>query len=67
MNIFWGILICFIGLFFSICGFTKSEFVVYKVLTARSRILWKENVHTFYAVIGIIIVVFGILVAAGVI
>jgi len=50
-----------IGLFFTISAFMKSEFIVYKILTARSKLLWKDNVHHFYKVVGIILIVVGFL------
>ncbi len=61
MNYVWGSLITLIGLFFMISAFMKSEFIIYKILTARSRLLWKDNVHNFYKVIGGILIIFGIL------
>ncbi len=62
MNYVWGSLIIVIGLFFAICAFMKSDFIVYKILTARSRRLWKDNVHNIYKVIGGIIIIVGFLV-----
>ncbi|HEW91922.1 MAG TPA: hypothetical protein ENF81_05210 [Thermotogaceae bacterium] len=55
-----------VGAFLSISGFLKSEFVIYKVLAARSKILWGENVHIFYAVVGILVAIVGILFAVDV-
>ena len=52
MNYVWGSLLILIGLFFMISAFMKSEFIVYKMLTARSRLLWKDKVHNFYKVVG---------------
>jgi len=66
MNIFWGILMIFIGVLLSIGGFSKSEFIIYKILVARSKILWGDKVHTFYSIIGILISIMGILLAIGV-
>ena len=43
----------------------ESEFVIYRLMAARSRVLWGENVHRFYQVVGIIVIVFGALVALG--
>ena len=48
MNIFCGILMIVIGAFLSICGFCKSEFIIYKILASRSKMLWGDNVHVFY-------------------
>jgi hypothetical protein len=67
MNILWGILMIGIGSFMLIGGLTKSDFIIYRILVARSRILWGENVHKFYQIIGPILIVFGILIAIGVI
>jgi uncharacterized membrane protein len=66
MNIFWGLLMVAIGVFLSISGFLNSEFIIYKILVARSKILWGDKVHVFYAVIGIIVAIFGILFAVGI-
>ena len=63
MNMLWGCLMAAIGLFMVICGSTRSEFIIYRLMAARSRILWGEKVHRFYQIVGVIIVVFGILVA----
>ena len=48
-----------------VCGRLKSEFIIYRLLAARSRILWGENVHFFYQVAGAAVIVVGILVALG--
>lgn len=66
MNI-WGIVIAVIGALLSLAGFTKSDFIIYRILILRSTALWKEKVHTFYTIVGIIMFVFGILVATNVI
>jgi len=63
----WGILMVAVGLFMLICGLTKSSFIVYRLVAARSKILWGENVHRFYQVVGTIVIAIGILVVFGVI
>jgi len=55
-----------IGAFLSICGFLKSEFIIYKILASRSKILWGDKVHIFYAFVGILVAIMGILYAFGV-
>ena len=65
MNILWGCLVAAIGLFLFICGYLKSEFVLYRLLVARSKILWGEKVHSFYQVAGIMVLIFGVLLALG--
>jgi uncharacterized membrane protein len=62
---FWGFIIVIVGLFMFFSGLTKSKNLIYRLLVARSKILWKteEVVHKFYLVIGILVILFGILVA----
>lgn len=65
MNLLWGALIILAGLFLAICGLLRSNFLVYRLLVARSRILWGDNVHRFHQVAGGMVVIFGVLVALG--
>jgi len=67
MHPLWGILMIAIGLFMLICGLIKSDFIVYRLMAARSKLLWGKNVHRFYQIVGAIIIVIGILVVFGVI
>ena len=69
MPILWGILMAAAGLFMLVCGTMKSEFIIYRLMVARSRILWGEAdaVHRFYQVSGLIIIVLGVFWAAGII
>ena len=60
MNTLWGGLIVAAGLFMLICGLLKSDFIIYRLMVARSKILWRENVHRFYQIVGAIVIVFGI-------
>ena len=65
MHILWGFLIVVAGLFMLVCGSLKSEFIIYRLMVARSKILWGEKVHRFYQIAGAIVIVFGALVAFG--
>jgi len=65
MNLLWDGLIIVAGLFMLICGLLKSDFIIYRLMVARSKILCGENVHRFYQIVGIIVIVFGILLAIG--
>jgi hypothetical protein len=56
-----------IGVFMLVCGTTKTDFTIYRLLVARSRILWGDAVHRFYQVSGLIIIVLGTLWAFGLI
>lgn len=67
MNMLRGGLMAIIGLFMLVCGTVKSDFVVYRLLVARSRILWGDAVHRFFQVSGLIVAALGILRASGVI
>jgi hypothetical protein len=65
MHVLWGILIVAAGLFLLVCGSLRSEFIIYRLLAARSRILWGEHVHRFHQIVAVIVIVFGVLVALG--
>ena len=65
MHVLWGVLIVTAGAFMFVCGRSKSEFVLYRLMAARSRILWGENVHRFYQIAGAMVIVVGALVALG--
>ena len=67
MHIVWGCLTAAIGLTMFVGGCLKSEFILYRLLVARSKLLWGKHVHKFYQVAGIMVLVFGILLALGVI
>jgi hypothetical protein len=66
MNYLWGRITLVFGVFFLVCAFKKSEFIVYRILTAQSRILWGENVHGFYKVVGAALIVVAALFFVGV-
>ena len=65
MHILWGSLIMAAGLFMLVCASLKSQFIMYRLFVARSRILWGENVHRFHQITGTMVIVFGALVAFG--
>lgn len=60
LNIFWGILMIAIGLFMVICGYRKSDFLLYRILVARSEKLWGRHVHTFYLIAGVLVCIAGV-------
>ena len=55
------------GLFMLVCAILKSQFVIYRLIVARSKILWGDNVHRFHQISGALVIVFGILVALGIV
>jgi hypothetical protein len=65
MHVLWGMSIVAAGLFLLVCGRLKSEFFIYRLIVARSKILWGKNVHRFHQIAGGIVIVFGVLVAIG--
>jgi len=67
MNILWGTIIAVIGLLMFLGGLTKSNFILYKLMVKRSEMLWKENVHNFYIGAGLLVTLFGVLFALGII
>ena len=67
MEILWGILMIMAGLFMLISSLIKSDFIIYRILVARSKILWGENVHRFYQIIGAIVILVGVLMIIGII
>ena len=67
MHFLWGGLMIAVGLFMLICSILETNFIIYRLMVARSKILWKENVHLFYRVVSTIIILFGILIIIGII
>ena len=65
MHILWGALMIAAGLFLVVCGRSRSEFFIYRLLVARSKILWGEKVHLFHQISGAMVIIFGLLVALG--
>jgi hypothetical protein len=67
MNGLWGTVMAAAGLFLLVCGTTKSDFVIYRLLVARARLLWGagDAVHRSHQVSGLCILVLGTLWALG--
>jgi len=65
MHILWGSLMIAVGLFMLVCASLKSEFIIYRLLVCRSKILWGEKVHRFHQITGTMVIVFGVLMALG--
>ena len=59
MHIVWGLIIAGVGALFIVWGRTKSNFGLYRLLVARSRVLWGDRVHGFYQVPGALMIVAG--------
>jgi len=65
MQILLGILIIAAGLFLFICGRLRSNFIIYRFLTARDKAVWGKNVHRFHQIAGAVVIFVGVLVALG--
>ncbi|QDT57940.1 hypothetical protein SV7mr_04280 [Stieleria bergensis] len=63
----WGLLVTAIGLLIFLGGLTESNFILYRLITARSRLRWGDHVHRFSMVAGTLMAIFGALVAFGLI
>ena len=61
MNFLWGSLMLFIGLFLFVAALKKSNFIIYRLLVAKSKMLWGKNVHSFYLVVGVILMTLSLL------
>ena len=69
MHTLWGTLMIAAGLFMLVCGTLKGDFIIYRLMVARSRLLWGEGdaVHRFYQASGLIVILLGVLWAMGII
>lgn len=56
----WGVVMIVIGGLMALGGATQSDFVGYRLLAARSRLLWGERVHAFFIVAGILVAIAGV-------
>jgi len=65
MHLLWGTLVILAGLFLLVCSSLKSEFFIYRLLVARSKMLWGEKTYRFHQIAGIIVIVFGVFIALG--
>ncbi|MCH1451130.1 MAG: hypothetical protein VW060_07160 [Acidimicrobiaceae bacterium] len=63
MGTIWGLVIALVGGLFIFWGRTRSSFLVYRLLAARSRLLWGDRVHGFYQVAGGLMIIAGVLIA----
>jgi len=63
MSVLWGLIIAAIGVLFIVWGQTRSEFVLYRPIVARSRLLWGDRVYAFHQVSGVLMIIVGALFA----
>jgi len=67
MRMVWGVTMAAVGVLLASWGTTRSDSALYRLLVARSRLLWGEQVHRFHQAAGAILAVLGTLWAFGVI
>ena len=63
MNIIWGLIIASTGALFITWGRTTSNFGLYRLLVARSRVLWGDRVHGFHQVAETLTIIAGAAIA----
>ena len=61
----WGFVTVGIGLFFVVSGWLKSDFFIYRLFVARSKLFWGDNVHLFLLLSGVAISLIGATMAFG--
>jgi hypothetical protein len=66
MNVVWGVLMLVIGLFMFLSAYKQSNNLVYRLMHARAKLLWKENAHIFLMISGLIISALSLLFFLGV-
>jgi hypothetical protein len=67
MHLIYGFSMAAIGLFILVSAILRSNFVIYRWLVERSRLLWGDRVYWFHRVVGVILIVLGSLWACGMI
>lgn len=67
MTIVWGTLMALVGVFFISSATLYPNFFIYRLLVARSQMLWGDHVHLFYQGGGGLLIILGLLWAFGII
>jgi hypothetical protein len=67
VEVLWGILMATAGAFLFMLAAMRSDVAVYRLLVARSRLLWRDRVYLLHQVVGGILLVLGVLWASGLI
>lgn len=63
----FGCMMAAIGAYLFFSAVFKCEKFLYRFLAEKSRLLWKNHVHTFYTVAGLVLMTLGGLWAGGLI
>ena len=57
--VIWGLAMMGVGALMFLGATTQSDFIVYRLIAARSRRAWGDSVHTFLQVSGALVVLAG--------
>ncbi len=64
VSVWEGVLVAVFGALLVIAALTRTDFIAYRLLVSRSRILWKDRVHGFHMVSGVLCILAGLLMIA---
>lgn len=62
--VIWRIVMVVVGALMFLGARTQSNFIAYRLIAGRARILWGDRVHAFLQVSSLLVVLAGVLVAA---
>jgi hypothetical protein len=62
--VIWGLAMVVVGALMVLGARTQSNFIAYRLIAARARILWGNRVHAFLQVSGLLVILAGVLAAA---
>jgi hypothetical protein len=61
MDWYFAVLMIIIGVWMGYSGLTTSEFILFRVLRKRARLLWKDHADIFLGISGVIIALIGVI------
>jgi hypothetical protein len=64
VEMIWGLVMVVVGALMFLGARTQSNFIAYRLIAARARIVWGNRVHAFLQVSGVLVVLAGVLVVA---
>lgn len=67
INILWGSILIVIFIIMFIAATVKSDFIIYKLLIARTKLLFKDYAYEAHQVFAVLGIIFGLLLVFGVI
>jgi hypothetical protein len=61
MDWYFAVLMIIIGVWMGYSGLTTSEFILFRLLRKRARLLWKGHADIFLGISGVIIALIGVI------